>query len=61
MFVSIDVGGAGGCIFSIDDGVATEFLFEMQRITFRVVLSSCVSECVCVSVHTAFLDAMKTV
>ena len=39
----------------------SRFLGEMQRIAFRLMLSSCMSVCVCVSVYAAFVDARKTV
>ena len=37
------------------------FLGEMQRIAFRLMLSSCVCVCVCVCVYAAFVDLRKTV
>ena len=42
--------------------VATWFLGEMQRIAFRLMVSSCVCVClsVCVCVYAAFVDLKKT-
>ena len=39
------------------------FLGEMQRIAFRLMLSSCVCVCVsvCLCVYAAFVDGRKTV
>ena len=39
----------------------TQFLGEMQRIAFRLLLSSCVCVSVCVCVCAAFVDLRKTV
>ena len=42
---------------------SSPFLGEMQRIAFRLMLSSCVCVCVrvCVRVYDAFVDARRTV
>ena len=55
-----DVVHVGGCYRGavlLDFGI----LGEVQRIVFRLMLSSCACVCVCICVYTAFVNARKTV
>ena len=62
IFEKVDLSQAKGEKIKKMGGVLS-FVSEMQRIAFRLMLSSCVCLCVCLClcVCAAFVDAKKTV